>query len=146
MQLYKFYMVGETPSKQRSGKIESPQSQARRGGCGSLVSITVAPQLTSPLDWAYQSDQAPSAKPARQTIFRLLVSESREGMWLFSRTGPSGFSASSTAEEVTQGIDGSGLTAIVTGDRFLSLSLFFIQPPAKTGFRFSSIFVFCAFM
>ena len=28
---------------------------------------------------------------------------------------PSGFSASSTAEEVTQGIDGSGLTAIVTG-------------------------------
>ncbi|XP_057988724.1 short-chain dehydrogenase TIC 32, chloroplastic-like isoform X2 [Hevea brasiliensis] len=36
-------------------------------------------------------------------------------MWLFSRRGPSGFSASSTAEEVTQGIDGSGLTAIVTG-------------------------------
>lgn len=36
-------------------------------------------------------------------------------MWLFSRKGPSGFSASSTAEEVTQGIDGTGLTAIVTG-------------------------------
>ena len=36
-------------------------------------------------------------------------------MWLFRRKGPSGFSASSTAEEVTQGIDGSGLTAIVTG-------------------------------
>ncbi|KAI4370280.1 hypothetical protein MLD38_018647 [Melastoma candidum] len=36
-------------------------------------------------------------------------------MWLFSRKGPSGFSASSTAEEVTQRIDGSGLTAIVTG-------------------------------
>ncbi|RVX01906.1 Short-chain dehydrogenase TIC 32, chloroplastic [Vitis vinifera] len=35
-------------------------------------------------------------------------------MWLFSRKGPSGFSASSTAEEVTQGIDGTGLTAIVT--------------------------------
>ncbi|KAG4939654.1 hypothetical protein GLYMA_16G181400v4 [Glycine max] len=29
--------------------------------------------------------------------------------------GSSGFSSSSTAEEVTQGIDGSGLTAIVTG-------------------------------
>ncbi|GAB2224630.1 hypothetical protein Droror1_Dr00005393 [Drosera rotundifolia] len=29
--------------------------------------------------------------------------------------GPSGFSASSTAEEVTRGIDASGLTAIVTG-------------------------------
>ncbi|CAA7390877.1 unnamed protein product [Spirodela intermedia] len=36
-------------------------------------------------------------------------------MWPFSRTGPSGFSSKSTAEDVTQGIDGSGLTAIVTG-------------------------------
>ncbi|XP_059304761.1 short-chain dehydrogenase TIC 32, chloroplastic-like isoform X1 [Lycium ferocissimum] len=36
-------------------------------------------------------------------------------MWLFKRKGASGFSSSSTAEEVTQGIDGSGLTAIVTG-------------------------------
>lgn len=36
-------------------------------------------------------------------------------MWLFGRKGPSGFSSSSTAEEVTLGIDGSGLTAIVTG-------------------------------
>ncbi|CAM8968855.1 unnamed protein product [Rhodiola kirilowii] len=36
-------------------------------------------------------------------------------MWIFGRKGPSGFSASSTAEEVTQGIDGAGLTAIVTG-------------------------------
>ncbi|XP_057480931.1 short-chain dehydrogenase TIC 32, chloroplastic-like [Actinidia eriantha] len=36
-------------------------------------------------------------------------------MWLFGRKGASGFSYSSTAEEVTQGIDGSGLTAIVTG-------------------------------
>lgn len=36
-------------------------------------------------------------------------------MWPFSRKGPSGFSASSTAEEVTHGIDGTGLTAIVTG-------------------------------
>ncbi|XP_043695299.1 short-chain dehydrogenase TIC 32, chloroplastic-like isoform X5 [Telopea speciosissima] len=35
-------------------------------------------------------------------------------MWLGSK-GPSGFSPSSTAEEVTQGIDGTGLTAIVTG-------------------------------
>lgn len=36
-------------------------------------------------------------------------------MWLFGRKGPSGFSGSSTAEEVTHGINGSGLTAIVTG-------------------------------
>ena len=36
-------------------------------------------------------------------------------MWSFSRKGASGFSASSTAEEVTQRIDGTGLTAIVTG-------------------------------
>ncbi|KAI8546322.1 hypothetical protein RHMOL_Rhmol07G0107800 [Rhododendron molle] len=36
-------------------------------------------------------------------------------MCFFERKGPSGFSKSSTAEEVTQGIDGTGLTAIVTG-------------------------------
>ncbi|KAL8256022.1 hypothetical protein R6Q59_031089 [Mikania micrantha] len=36
-------------------------------------------------------------------------------MWIFGRKGASGFSASSTAKEVTDGIDGSGLTAIVTG-------------------------------
>ncbi|KAL0304284.1 UNVERIFIED_CONTAM: Short-chain dehydrogenase, chloroplastic [Sesamum radiatum] len=36
-------------------------------------------------------------------------------MWLFSRKGASGFSATSTAEQVTEGIDGSGLTAVVTG-------------------------------
>ncbi|XP_050378717.1 short-chain dehydrogenase TIC 32, chloroplastic-like isoform X2 [Argentina anserina] len=36
-------------------------------------------------------------------------------MGLLSRKGPSGFSASSTAEEVTKGIHGTGLTAIVTG-------------------------------
>ncbi|EXB93849.1 Short-chain dehydrogenase TIC 32 [Morus notabilis] len=35
-------------------------------------------------------------------------------MWPF-RNGSSGFSSSSTAEKVTQGIDGTGLTAIVTG-------------------------------
>ncbi|KAJ6837852.1 short-chain dehydrogenase TIC 32, chloroplastic-like [Iris pallida] len=36
-------------------------------------------------------------------------------MFSFLRRGPSGFSWFSTAEEVTMGIDGSGLTAIVTG-------------------------------
>ncbi|GFP91362.1 short-chain dehydrogenase tic 32 chloroplastic [Phtheirospermum japonicum] len=36
-------------------------------------------------------------------------------MWLFRKKGASGFSSSSTAEEVTNGIDASGLTAIVTG-------------------------------
>ncbi|XP_057774345.1 short-chain dehydrogenase TIC 32, chloroplastic-like isoform X2 [Salvia miltiorrhiza] len=36
-------------------------------------------------------------------------------MWLFRGNGPSGFSSASTAEEVTKGIDASGLTAIVTG-------------------------------
>ncbi|KAI5652822.1 hypothetical protein M9H77_30009 [Catharanthus roseus] len=36
-------------------------------------------------------------------------------MWFFRRKGPSGFSYYSTAEEVTDGIDGSGLTAIITG-------------------------------
>ncbi|MED6121128.1 Short-chain dehydrogenase TIC 32, chloroplastic [Stylosanthes scabra] len=36
-------------------------------------------------------------------------------MWPFSRKGGSGFSSTSTAQEVTQGIDASGMTAIVTG-------------------------------
>ncbi|KAF5201252.1 Short-chain dehydrogenase tic 32 protein [Thalictrum thalictroides] len=36
-------------------------------------------------------------------------------MWFFNRKRPAGFSSSSTAEEVTQGIDGTQLTAIVTG-------------------------------
>ncbi|XVF53578.1 hypothetical protein PTKIN_Ptkin05aG0109600 [Pterospermum kingtungense] len=36
-------------------------------------------------------------------------------MWLFSKKRTSGFSSSSTAEEVTEGIDGTGVTAIVTG-------------------------------
>ncbi|KAL0297659.1 UNVERIFIED_CONTAM: Short-chain dehydrogenase, chloroplastic [Sesamum radiatum] len=36
-------------------------------------------------------------------------------MWIFGRKGESGFSACSTAEEVARGIDGSGLTAVVTG-------------------------------
>ncbi|XP_014505414.1 short-chain dehydrogenase TIC 32, chloroplastic-like isoform X4 [Vigna radiata var. radiata] len=36
-------------------------------------------------------------------------------MWPFKRRGVSGFSWSSTAEEVTLGIDATGLTAIVTG-------------------------------
>ncbi|XP_073130160.1 short-chain dehydrogenase TIC 32, chloroplastic-like [Henckelia pumila] len=42
-------------------------------------------------------------------------SDFSQQMWLFRRNGTSGFSSSSTAEEVTDGIDGSGLTAIVTG-------------------------------
>ncbi|XP_062029496.1 short-chain dehydrogenase TIC 32, chloroplastic-like [Rosa rugosa] len=36
-------------------------------------------------------------------------------MGIFGKKAASGFSASSTAEQVTQGIDGTGLTAIVTG-------------------------------
>nr|XP_043640023.1 short-chain dehydrogenase TIC 32, chloroplastic-like [Erigeron canadensis] len=35
--------------------------------------------------------------------------------WISIFTGKSGYAASSTAEDVTQGIDGTGLTAIVTG-------------------------------
>jgi len=38
-------------------------------------------------------------------------------------TGKSGFAASSTAEDVTKGIDGTGLTAIVTGNQSYLLLL-----------------------
>ncbi|KAH7841387.1 hypothetical protein Vadar_029255 [Vaccinium darrowii] len=44
-----------------------------------------------------------------------------KNMWILGRRkGPSGFSSSSTAEEVTHGIDGTGLTAIVTGHFLLT--------------------------
>lgn len=36
-------------------------------------------------------------------------------MWFIGWKGPSGFSASSTAQQVTHGIDGTSLTAIITG-------------------------------
>ncbi|WOG88343.1 hypothetical protein DCAR_0207578 [Daucus carota subsp. sativus] len=36
-------------------------------------------------------------------------------MWIFGIKGKTGFSSNNTAEEVTEGIDGTGLTAIVTG-------------------------------
>lgn len=49
--------------------------------------------------------------------FSLLVwSLGRANMWIFGRKGASGFSASSTAEDVTEGINGTGLTAIITGN------------------------------
>ncbi|KAK3037192.1 hypothetical protein RJ639_030085, partial [Escallonia herrerae] len=55
---------------------------------------------------------------ACQYLFDCLVdlfsARKEEKMWFLSRKGASGFSSSSTAEEVTSGIDGSGLTAIVT--------------------------------
>lgn len=35
--------------------------------------------------------------------------------WLIAFKGESGFSARNTAEDVTKGIDGHGLTAIITG-------------------------------
>ncbi|XP_048421555.1 short-chain dehydrogenase TIC 32, chloroplastic-like isoform X2 [Pyrus x bretschneideri] len=38
----------------------------------------------------------------------------KKTMWFFRRKGPSGFSSSSTAEKVTERIDATGLTAIVT--------------------------------
>lgn len=42
-------------------------------------------------------------------------------LWfMFKRKGASGFSAASTAEEVTEGIDGTGLTAVVTANFLLS--------------------------
>nr|CAB3500225.1 unnamed protein product [Digitaria exilis] len=36
-------------------------------------------------------------------------------MWWFYRKGPSGFSGASTAEEVTAGVDGQALVAVITG-------------------------------
>jgi WW domain-containing oxidoreductase len=52
---------------------------------------------------------AAAAAAAVLSLHALLI------MWFFNRNGSSGFSSSSTAEEVTRGVDASGLTAIVTG-------------------------------
>ncbi|KAD4178378.1 hypothetical protein E3N88_26969 [Mikania micrantha] len=49
----------------------------------------------------------------RPSVFKIW--NKKENMWIFGRKGASGFSASSTAEDVTEGIEATGLTAIVTG-------------------------------
>lgn len=60
-------------------------------------------------------------------------------MRFFGWKGPSGFSVRSTAEEVTQGIDGTGLTAIVTGLLFhLGVASFGIVPTLAVGCVFFS--------
>lgn len=48
--------------------------------------------------------------------------------------GPSGFGSASTAEQVTEGIDASNLTAIVTGNntRVFDLFVFFLVPSLMT--------------
>ena len=54
----------------------------------------------------------------KQRKQRILKKKERKWkMRLFERKGPGGFTSSSTADEVTLGIDGSGFTAIVTGER-----------------------------
>uniref|UniRef100_A0A0D9ZII2 Uncharacterized protein n=1 Tax=Oryza glumipatula TaxID=40148 RepID=A0A0D9ZII2_9ORYZ len=51
-----------------------------------------------------------------KTIKRRRKTQRPHAMWgLLRRRSPSGFSPSSTAEEVTAGIDGSGLVALITG-------------------------------
>lgn len=61
-------------------------------------------------------------------------------MGFFGKKGSSGFSSSSTAEEVTEGIDGNGLTAIVTGMFFLALPvLHHLYAPFMFFFNFKSL-------
>lgn len=64
-------------------------------------------------------------------------------MWPFSRRGASGFNWYSTAEQVTEGLDGSGLTAIVTGkfSHLSSVSFGSLIEILVNGFFFSLIFV-----
>ncbi|BBG98308.1 NAD(P)-binding Rossmann-fold superfamily protein [Prunus dulcis] len=55
-------------------------------------------------------------KPTLSHFFAFCEVSEKEGeperkMWFFRRKGPSGFSSSSTAEEVTQGIDASGASS-----------------------------------
>lgn len=50
----------------------------------------------------------------RKTIKKIGSIFTGMGWWFYTKR-PSGFSAASTAEEVTEGIGGTGLTAIITG-------------------------------
>jgi len=65
-------------------------------------------------------------------------------MWPFTGKGVSGFSWKSTAEEVTNGIDATGLTAIVTGISYfittLSYPFFFSFSLFKQALLFNSSF------
>ena len=57
-------------------------------------------------------------------------------MWPFGWKGPSGFSPRSTAEHVTQGIDATGLTAIVTGQGLFCFQVscfFFLLETKRAG-------------
>ena len=61
----------------------------------------------------------PLKKGNIQYLTRSLLRERKKKMSIFSlvtgKAGPSGFGSASTAEQVTDGIDASNLTAIVTG-------------------------------
>uniref|UniRef100_A0A0D3FTU3 Uncharacterized protein n=1 Tax=Oryza barthii TaxID=65489 RepID=A0A0D3FTU3_9ORYZ len=72
--------------------------------------------------WLYRNDKcnaeiiAGREQYRKITTGRKLFPRRRKTMWgLLRRRSPSGFSPSSTAEEVTAGVDGSGLVAVVTG-------------------------------
>uniref|UniRef100_A0A0D3FTU8 Uncharacterized protein n=1 Tax=Oryza barthii TaxID=65489 RepID=A0A0D3FTU8_9ORYZ len=59
-----------------------------------------------------------------KTIKRRRKTQRPHAMWgLLRRSSSSGFSPSSTAEEVTAGIDGSGLVALITGVCFVPFKL-----------------------
>lgn len=49
-------------------------------------------------------------------------------MWIFGGKSESGFNANNNAEQVTEGIDGTALTAIVTGPSLVVLFLFLFLP------------------
>ncbi|KAM3403212.1 hypothetical protein ACQJBY_006762 [Aegilops geniculata] len=55
------------------------------------------------------------ASPSELVALLLLPPPAGRLMWWFYRKGPSGFAGASTAEEVTAGIDGRGLVAVITG-------------------------------
>lgn len=63
----------------------------------------------------------------KRKVKSILARKKKLRMWIFGWKGPSGYSSRSTAEQVTQGIDGTGITAVVTGLSFSSpgFSFFF---------------------
>lgn len=89
----------------------------------SFNTLTLVTQsCNSDLLWSYDSRPVEGSTDREEE-------EASDRMWPFNRKGPSGFSSSSTAEEVSQGIDGTGLTAIVTGSSSIVSFFFLISFP-----------------
>ncbi|RDX72512.1 Short-chain dehydrogenase TIC 32, chloroplastic, partial [Mucuna pruriens] len=111
-------MMKTTQESKKQGRIVNVSSVAHRSTYDERILFKKINDQSSYNAWlAYGQSKLANILHANELARRLKSRVERENqrMWPFSRKGGSGFSSSSTAEDVTHGIDGTGLTAIVTG-------------------------------